>query len=84
MMNKTPLTWRKGIYLSATFLICILTFISCKKKENPTGKDAIDQTQILQSAGIDTFSLKMKVLFLLYPLHTLFFSFFSCQKMYIY
>lgn len=58
MMNKTPLTWRKGIYLSATFLICILTFISCKKKENPIGKDAIDQSQILQSAGIDTFSLK--------------------------
>lgn len=57
-MNKTPFTWRKGIFLSATFLICFLTIISCKKRENQIGKDSIDPSQILQSAGIDTFELK--------------------------
>lgn len=57
-MNKTPFTWRKGFYLSATFLICFFAAVSCKKKENQIGKDAIDQSQLLQSAGIDTFALK--------------------------
>lgn len=57
-MNKTPFTWRKGIFLSATFLICFLTIVSCKKRENQIGKNSIDQNQLLESAGIDTFALK--------------------------
>lgn len=58
MKNNTSLMWRKGLYLSATFLICALSILSCKKKENPIGKNNIDQNQILESAGVDTFSLK--------------------------
>ncbi len=58
MKNKNPFMWRKGIVLSATFLICLLVVFSCKKKESPIGQNNIDQDQLLLSAGIDTFSLK--------------------------
>lgn len=58
MKNKNPFTWRKGIVLSATFLMCLLFVVSCKKKDSPIGQNNIDQDQLLQSAGIDTFSLR--------------------------
>jgi hypothetical protein len=58
MKNKTPFMWRKGIVLSATFLICLSFVFSCKKKESPIGQNNIDQEQLLLSAGVDTFSLK--------------------------
>ncbi|MBL1279757.1 MAG: DUF4270 family protein [Fluviicola sp.] len=54
---KTAL-WRKGIVLSATFLLSLLISISCKKKENLLGQNSIDQNELLGSEGIDTFSLQ--------------------------
>lgn len=50
--------WRKGLVLSATFLFAILLAVSCKKKENLIGQDHIDQNSLLESGGIDTFSLQ--------------------------
>lgn len=50
--------WRKGLFLSATFLFSVFLFFACKKKENPLGSNVIDQNQLLASAGIDTFQLK--------------------------
>ena len=50
--------WRKGLFLSATFLFSVFLFFACKKKENPLGNNVIDQNQLLTSAGIDTFQLK--------------------------
>lgn len=58
-MNKIDLTtWRKGLSLSATFLLCTLLILSCKKKENFIGENTINQNELLTSDGIDTFSLK--------------------------
>ncbi len=48
--------WRKGIVLSATFLLIALVSVSCKKKESEIGLNTIDQDQLLGS-GVDTFSL---------------------------
>ncbi len=50
--------WRKGLFLSATFLFSIFLFFACKKKENLLGNNVIDQNQLLSSAGVDTFSLR--------------------------
>tara|TARA_R110002072_G_scaffold282761_1_gene445785 strand:- start:4595 stop:5908 length:1314 start_codon:yes stop_codon:yes gene_type:complete len=55
--NKTAM-WRKGMVLSATFLFSLLLSISCKKKENLLGQNSIDQNELLNSDGIDTFSLQ--------------------------
>ncbi len=57
MTNKHSFTWRKGIVLSATFLFIALVSVSCKKKENQIGLNAIDQNDLLASGGVDTFSL---------------------------
>ncbi len=48
--------WRKGIVLSATFLLIALVSVSCKKKESEIGLNTIDQDDLLES-GVDTFSL---------------------------
>jgi len=55
--NKTAM-WRKGMVLSAAFLFSLLLSISCKKKENLLGQNSIDQNELLNSDGIDTFSLQ--------------------------
>jgi len=57
MMNNTPIMKRKGIILSATFLLSVFLIFSCKKKENSLGLNSIDQNELLSSSGIDTFSL---------------------------
>lgn len=49
--------WRKGIVLSATFLLSILFITSCKKLENNIGQNNIDQNELLFSDGIDTFQI---------------------------
>lgn len=50
--------WRKGFVLSATFLLLLLvTTTSCKKDKKLLGGNAIDQNELLNSGGVDTFSL---------------------------
>lgn len=56
-MNIAFFSWRKGLILSATFLLSVLFLVSCKKKENVLGQNSIAQTDLLNSSGIDTFSL---------------------------
>ncbi len=58
MKFNTSLKWRKGFALSATFLCCLLIAVACKKKNNPIGQDIIDQSELLASDGIDTFTLQ--------------------------
>lgn len=57
MMNHTGFTWRRVYTLSATFLLLLTLAISCKKKETKVGLSAIDQEQLIEGGGIDTFSL---------------------------
>ena len=57
-MNIETAMWRKGLILSATFLLSVFFIVSCKKKENPLGQNTIDQNELLGSAGIDTFTLQ--------------------------
>lgn len=58
-MNYTNIAWwRKGFVLSATFLLLLLvTTTSCKKDKKLLGGNAIDQNELLNSGGVDTFSL---------------------------
>ena len=49
--------WRKGLILSATFLLTTLFVVSCKKKENVIGENTINANELLSSDGLDTFSL---------------------------
>jgi hypothetical protein len=57
-MNKIQnYMWRKGLILSATFLLTTLFVVSCKKKENVIGENTINSNELLSSAGLDTFSL---------------------------
>ena len=53
-----PLAWRKGLVLSATFLLSLFLVISCRKKENLIGQNQIDQNSLLESGGVDTFSMQ--------------------------
>lgn len=54
-----PLMWRKGFVLSATFLLAVLVItVSCKKNDNLLGGNVLDQDQLLNSGGVDTFELK--------------------------
>lgn len=60
MFKNIFFRWRKGIVLSATFLFLMLIGINtggCKKKDNLLGGKAINQEDLLNSGGIDTFSL---------------------------
>lgn len=56
-MQIKPTAWRRGLLLSATFLLMVFVSLSCKKKENLIGQNTIDQNELLNSAGIDTFTL---------------------------
>lgn len=56
-MNHTRFWWR-GVYtLSATFLLLLTLTVSCKKKKSDVGLSAVDQEQIIDGGGIDTFQL---------------------------
>lgn len=57
MIKQHSFKWRKGIVFSATFLLIALLSVSCKKKENLIGINNIDQNDLLNSGGEDTFSL---------------------------
>ncbi len=50
-------SWRKGLTLSATFLLALLVATSCKKETNTIGLGALDPDALLNSGGVDTFSL---------------------------
>jgi hypothetical protein len=53
--------WRKGIFLSATFLVLLSLsggMVSCKKKLKPAGEGALSEDALLSSEGIDTFALR--------------------------
>ena len=50
--------WRRVFGLSATFLIALFLAVSCKKKDSSLGADLLNPNQLLNSAQIDTFSLK--------------------------
>lgn len=57
-MQNSTLTWRKGWFLSATFLLLIsLLAVSCKKKEHKLGEGVVDESELMNSGSIDTFSL---------------------------
>ncbi len=56
-MNLEFFTWRKGLILSATFLLSVFVITSCKKKENILGENTLAQNELLGSSGIDTFTL---------------------------
>ncbi len=57
MNNHLTASWRKGLTLTATFLLIVFVIFSCKKKENTLGQGIIDQNELLSSNGVDTFSL---------------------------
>lgn len=50
--------WRKVLVLSATFLCLVFTIISCKKDKKTIGEGALPPGTTLESAGVDTFSLR--------------------------
>lgn len=51
-------TWRKVFGLSATFLITLFFGASCTKKDSALGANVLDPNDLLNSAQVDTFSLK--------------------------
>lgn len=58
MNIQNAFKWRKDFVLSATFLLILSIFIvSCKKQRSGLGSDVIDQNELLNSGGVDTFSL---------------------------
>jgi hypothetical protein len=50
-------SWRKGISLSATFLLALLVAVSCKKEPNKLGLGVLDPDSLLSTGGVDTFDL---------------------------
>ncbi len=56
-MQIKPTAWRRGLLLSATFLLVLAIAPACKKKENLIGNNTINPDELLNSGGIDTFSL---------------------------
>lgn len=56
-MYDTSLNWRKGWFLSATFLLLFLVTTSCKKQNHTLGQDVLDPNELLTSGGTDTFQL---------------------------
>lgn len=60
MLKNIFLSWQRAIVLSTTFLSLVIigfNVVGCKKKDNLLGAKAIDQSNILVSGGVDTFSL---------------------------
>lgn len=57
-MNKiNSNTWRKGLILSATFLLSAFVIVSCKKKASSIGENSINPNELLNSGGDDSFEL---------------------------
>lgn len=55
--NIIVTSWRKGIYLSAAFLLVLAIGAGCKKKTSNVGLGAMDPDALLNSGGVDTFQL---------------------------
>ncbi len=49
--------WRRVLRLSATFLLLLFVFTSCKKNESSSGKNILNPEDLLNSSQIDTFTL---------------------------
>lgn len=61
MINKFKFNFfnqREAVVLSATFLLAILFMTACKKDKSNVGEGVLPEGTILESAGIDTFSLR--------------------------
>lgn len=50
--------WRRGWFLSATFLLAILVSVGCKKKNNQLGPDVLDNSDLITSGVVDTFTIQ--------------------------
>ncbi|MDX1652320.1 MAG: DUF4270 family protein [Brumimicrobium sp.] len=58
ILKKNSLNkWRGAFMLSAAFFCLTFVVVSCKKKTNPLGEDALPQESVMSSSGIDTFQL---------------------------
>lgn len=49
--------WRRGLFLSATFLLMVVVSVGCKKKKFELGQDVIANEDLVTSGSIDTFSI---------------------------
>lgn len=49
--------WRKGLFLSATFLLMVAVSVGCKKKKFELGQDVIANEDLVTSGSVDTFSI---------------------------
>ncbi|MCR9172385.1 MAG: DUF4270 family protein [bacterium] len=49
--------WRRGLFLSATFLLMVAVSVGCKKKNFELGQDVISGEDQITSGSIDTFSI---------------------------
>lgn len=49
--------WRRGLFLSATFLLILVVSIGCKKKNHELGQDLLSNDDLIISGSIDTFSV---------------------------
>lgn len=56
-MHKSTFTWRKGVFLSATFLLILAISVGCKKENSQLGQDVLAPDDLVTSGGIDTFSI---------------------------
>lgn len=56
-MHKSTLMWRKGLFLSATFLLMVAVSVGCKKKKFELGQDVIANEDLVTSGSVDTFSI---------------------------
>ncbi len=63
MNNNNLFKWRMVLKLSATFMLTIFFFTSCKKKDTSLGVNGIDQNELLNSVQIDTFSIFTSTVF---------------------
>jgi hypothetical protein len=57
-MQHSTLLWRKGWFLSATFLLAVLVTVGCKKKNHQLGQELIDENDLITSGIVDTFSIQ--------------------------
>jgi hypothetical protein len=56
-INKVK-TWRKTILFFAAFFCLTTSLTSCKKKRNPVGAEALADSSIMSSDGVDTFQMQ--------------------------
>jgi hypothetical protein len=57
-LNNLHKNWRKGIVLSACFVLALSILPSCKKKASKFGTEALDVNDLIAAGGVDTFQLK--------------------------